>query len=188
MFFTLAIFFISVLLFNLKIVVRTIEIKNPVISAAQEKAVFVNFRLDKIHFPGKDRKRTVYIMQSVSWRLKELFCSVERRTFAGRHQHPGIDQIRQDCIQIILELIAAFDLPAYGIHLEAIVNGLEEKIAAGEKFLLMIVHEFIGMKRNHDKSIFLFAFISRRFKAGLFISPGQDPVPVSLNLTHNYNM
>ncbi len=82
--------------------------------------------------------------------------------------------------QIILELIAAFDLPAYGIHLEAIVNGLEEKIAAGEKFLLMIVHEFIGMKRNHDKSIFLFAFISRRFKAGLFISPSQDPVPVSM--------
>lgn len=52
--------------------------------------------------------------------------------------------------------------------------------AAGKKFLFMIVHEFVGMKRNHDKCIFLFTFILRRFKASLFVSPCHDPVPVSI--------
>lgn len=39
-----------------------------------------------------------------------------------------------------LEFIAAFDLPAYGIHFKVIINRLGEKIAASEKFLFIIVH------------------------------------------------
>ena len=93
MFFTLSVFFIPILLFNLEVVVRAVIIKDPVIPVPQEKAVLVNFRLDKIHFPGKDRKRTIYIVELISWRLKELFCSLKGRPFAGRFQNPGIDEI-----------------------------------------------------------------------------------------------
>ena len=78
--------------------------------------------------------------------------------------------------------MAAFDLPAYGIHLKAIVDGLDKEIAAGKKFSPVMIHEPVGMERDHNDSIFGFAFIFKGFKMCLFFSPCHNTVPVSAEL------
>ena len=124
MFFAFAILFITVLLFDFKVVVCAIIIKNFIVSVSQEKTVLVNFRLYKIALFCKDGKRTVNIMEFIGWCLQELLCSFESRSFAGRFQHSGIDQVREDCIQVIFKFVMVSDLPANGIHLQAIINRL----------------------------------------------------------------
>ena len=68
--------------------------------------------------------------------------------------------------------MSAFDFSADRIELKSIENRLKEKISARKKFLLIIVHESVGMKWNHDSSIFFFHF---------YISVFQDE-PVHLTI------
>ena len=61
-----------------------------------------------------------------------------------------------------------------------IVNRLEKKISSREKFLLMVVHEPVGVEWDHDSSILFFAFVFQGFKTGLFISPCYNSVTIGM--------
>ena len=50
-------------------------------------------------------------MKFIGRRFKEPLCRLKRGFLAGRLQHPGIDQVREDCIQIILIFVAGTNLP-----------------------------------------------------------------------------
>ena len=178
MFFALSILFITVFLLDLEIVVCTIIIKHSIISASQEKTVLVNFSLNKIALFCEDRKRTVDIMEFIGWCLQELLCSLERRSFAGRLQDSGIDQIREDRIQVIFKFVTVSDLSANGIHLQTIINRLEEEITTGKKFFPVIVHKPVGMEGDRNNCIFRFFFIFFRFDSCLFFCPCHDTIPV----------
>src|SRR5699024_10815326 len=134
----------------LEIVVCTIIIKYFIVSITQDETVLVNFGLNKIALFCEDRKRTVDIMEFIGWCLKELVCSLERRSFAGRLQDSGIDQIREDRIQVIFKFGMVSDLSANGIHLQTIINRLEEEITTGKKFFLAIVHKPVGMEGDRN--------------------------------------
>ena len=74
------------------------------------------------------------------------------------------------------------DFPADRIKFQSIINRLEEKISARKKFLLIIVHESVGMKWDHDSSIIFFTVIFQCFKTRLFISPFNNSVTIRVEL------
>ena len=78
--------------------------------------------------------------------------------------------------------MSAFDFSADRIELKSIVNRLKKKISARKKFLLIIVHESVGMKWNHDSSILFFTFIFQCFKTSLFICPFNNSVTIRVEL------
>ena len=163
MFFALSILFITVFLFNLEVVVCAIIIKNFIVSLPQEETVFVNFRLYKITLFCKDRKGAVDIMEFIGWCLQELLCSLERRSFAGRLQDSGVDQVREDRIQVIFKFVTVSDLSADGIHLQTIIDRLEEEITASKKFFSVIVHksvEWNGIVTTASSVSFLYFSVS----------------------------
>ena len=84
MFFAFSILLISVLLFDLEIVVGTIIVEDAVVPFSEKEAVFVDFCLDEIEFFREDGKSTVNIMEFISRRLQKLSGSSVRGTFAGR--------------------------------------------------------------------------------------------------------
>src|SRR5699024_4159699 len=163
-FFALSILFITVFLFNLEVVLCAIIIKNFIVSLPQEETVFVNFRLYKITLFCKDRKGAVDIMEFIGWCLQELLCSLERRSFAGRLQDSGVDQVREDRIQVIFKFVTVSDLSADGIHLQTIIDRLEEEITASKKIFSVIVHKSVGMERRSEE---------RRVGIGLRISASE---------------
>ena len=83
--------------------------------------------------------------------------------------------------------MSAFDFSADRIELKSIVNRLKKKISARKKFLLIIVHESVGMKWNHDSSILFFTFIFQCFKTSLFICPFNNSADNSANVP-NFRM
>ena len=95
-----AILFIPVFLFNLKIIIRTVIVEEPVIPFPEEKAVLIDFGLDKIEFFRKDGKGPVNVMQLIGRGFQETLGGLEGRAFAGRFQDSGIDQVREDGIEV----------------------------------------------------------------------------------------
>ena len=67
MFLPLPIFLAAVFLFNLKIIIRAVVIKDLIIPLPHEMAVFIDLCLDQVTFSPKDIQRTVYIVKLVGW-------------------------------------------------------------------------------------------------------------------------
>ena len=118
-------------------------------------------------------------MEFIGWCLQELLCSLERRSFAGRLQDSGVDQVREDRIQVIFKFVTVSDLSADGIHLQTIIDRLEEEITASKKFFSVIVHKSVGMERDRNNCLFRFFFIFFRFDSCLFFCPRHDAIPIS---------
>ena len=78
--------------------------------------------------------------------------------------------------------MSGFDFSAERIEFKSIENRLKKKISARKKFLLIIVHESVGMKWNHDSSILFFTFIFQYFKMCLFIYPFNNSVTIRMEL------
>ena len=93
---------------------------------------------------ARDGKGPVNIMQFIGRRLQETFCRLKGGIFAGGLQDPGIDQVGKDGIKVKPELMAVPDPAADGIQLQAIVNGLEEEIAAVKKLFPVIIQKPVG--------------------------------------------
>ena len=65
MFFVFVIFLTAIFLFSFKVIIRTVIIKNLIISFSEKVGIFVNFYLDKIRFSTKNIQCTVDIMEFV---------------------------------------------------------------------------------------------------------------------------
>ena len=70
------------------------------------------------------------------------------------------------------------DLAANGIHLQTMINRLQEEISAGKKFFSVIVHEPVGMEGDRNNGIFRFFLIFFGFDSCLFFCPRHDTIPV----------
>ena len=66
-----------ILQFFLKVIIGAVIKENSVIAGINIVAVFVYFRLDIIHFTGKDAQSTVYVMSFIRGLLQKLHRSVE---------------------------------------------------------------------------------------------------------------
>ncbi len=120
-FFALPIFFCTVFLLDLKVIVGAVVIKDAVIPVYQEVAVLESFRLNKVAFLGKDIQGAVDVMFFIG-RFFEVVhgCPVGGALAAGL-QYPGIDQIGQDGVEIIVESVPVPDLSADFVKSESVV-------------------------------------------------------------------
>ena len=89
-------------------------------------------------------------MQLIHWRFEELPGGFVGWTLASGVKDRGIDQVGKDGIKVKPELMAVPDPAADGIQLQAIVNGLEEEIAAVKKLFPVIIQKPVGMERDHE--------------------------------------
>ena len=64
-FFTFSVFFGAIFLFNFEVIIRTVIIKDLVISLSKIMAVFIDFCLDEVTFSPKDIQCPVHIMEFV---------------------------------------------------------------------------------------------------------------------------
>ena len=103
MFFAFAIFFVTIFLFKLKIIVCAIVIEDLIVAFSKQMAVLIHFWLDKIAFISQNIKSTVYIVQLIRRLFQKFRSSLIRRTFTGRFQDSGIDKIRKNRIDIIFK-------------------------------------------------------------------------------------
>ena len=177
MFFALSIFFTAIFLLDLKVIIRTVIIKDLVVSAAKEMTVFVNIRLDHITFISENIQCTVNIVQLIGWTFQKLRSGLERRTFTGRFQDPCVDQIGKDGIDIKLKFILSFQFSTDLIHLELIVKGLKKNIATTIKYLFIISDLSVGTKRDQNCLGFFFAFVFFGFQSNFVFCPCNDIIP-----------
>ena len=64
---------VSIFLFNFKVVVCTVIIKDPIISVSEEKTVFINFRLNKIHFYNDIDVWELYDLQNDPMEMHNIY-------------------------------------------------------------------------------------------------------------------
>ena len=74
-----------------------------------------------------------FILGRFKQRLAELIGS----TLTGWLQYPCIDKIRQDRIEIELEVMPGGNIPAYVIKAQIVIEFLKEKITAVERTLFV---------------------------------------------------
>ena len=139
MLFAFPVLFASVFLLNLEIIIRAVIIKDLIIPLPQEMAVLIDLCLNKVTFRPKDIQRAVYIVKLIGRFFQKFRCGLIGRTLAAGFQDPCINQIREDCIDVVIKLIFLFQFPADFIHLHLVVDGLKEKIASPVKDLLIII-------------------------------------------------
>ena len=111
--------------------------------------------------------------------FKIVHCCPVGGAFASRLQYPGIDQVRQYGIQVILELMPVPDLAADPVESESVIDGLEEKVSAFIKFLAAIIQLSVSVERHKDRLCLFFSFIVFCFQSGLLPRPLHHAVPVS---------
>ena len=175
----LPIFFASVFLLYLKVIVRAVVVKDAVIPVYLEVAVLIGFRLYEVALGGKHVQGAVDIMLLIGRLFEIVHCCPVGGAFASRLQYPGIDQARQYGIQVILELMPAPDLPADAVESESVIDGLEEKVSAFIKFLAAIIQLSVSVERHKDCPCLFFFFIVLCFQSGLLPRPLHHAVPVS---------
>ena len=109
--FGFAVFFVTIFLLQLKIVIRTVVIEDLIIAFSKKVAVFIYFRLDKIAFIAQNIKSPVYIMQLIRRFFQKFRSCLIRRTFTGWFKDSGIDKIGENRINIIFKSMLVSILP-----------------------------------------------------------------------------
>ena len=71
----------------------------------------------------KDGKGPINVMQLIGRGFQETLGGLEGRAFAGRFQDSGIDQVREDGIEVKFEFVPVRDFPADGVQLP--IDGLQ---------------------------------------------------------------
>lgn len=140
--FAFAIFFVTVFLFNLKKIVRTVIIEDLIVAFSKQVAVLIHFRLDKIAFISQDIECPIYIMQLIRRLFQKFRSCLIGRTFTGWFKDPGIDKVGKNRIDIIFEAIFVPELSTGLIKLKPIVKSLGEKISATVEDLFAIIPIF----------------------------------------------
>lgn len=143
MLFTLTIFFISIFLFDLKVIAGAVIIKHLIISFSKKVAVFIDFRLDEIAFVPKDIQSTVDItIRKASkvigdWRLEEctLYVTLEPcQMCAGAIVQARIPRVVMACMNpkagCAGSVLNILDMPAFNHQAEAVRGVLAEECAA----------------------------------------------------------
>ena len=105
-------FFTAIFLLNLKVMIRTVIIKNLRISAVYEMTIAIEFGLDIIRLACKDRKRTIHVMKIILRLFQKSLCKRISALLAGRIKDTGIDHIKQDILKRIFIIMAIPDIPA----------------------------------------------------------------------------
>ena len=88
----------------------------------------IKFALYKIGFFCKDRKRAVHILEAVFRRFQQCPAILVAPQLTAGREDPGVDQVSEDCIEIIFKFVPAFDCPADLIYTELRAKALKEKI------------------------------------------------------------
>ena len=92
-FLALPVFFASLFLLDLKVIVCTVIIEDPVFPVDLEITVFIGFCLYEVTFPGKHTQGPVDIMLLIGRFFEKLHCCLVGCTFAARIQDSGVDQV-----------------------------------------------------------------------------------------------
>ena len=108
MLFAFSVFFVSIFLLNLKVVVGAVVIKNLIVALSDKMAVFVDFCLDEIALRAENIQGTVNIVESVGRLFQKLGSSFKRRPLACRFQNPGINKVRENGVDVVFEFIFVF--------------------------------------------------------------------------------
>ena len=151
--------FTSVFLLYFKVIVRAVVVKDTVIPVYLEVTVFVGFRLYEVTLGGKHVQGAVDIMLLIGRLFKIVHCCPVGGAFASRLQYPGIDQIRQYGIQVILEFMSVPDFSADPVESKSVIDGLEEKVSALIKFLAVIIQLSVSVERHKDSPCLFFFFV-----------------------------
>ena len=116
-------------------------------------------------------------MQFVLRWFQKALSGHKGRTFAARVQYSGINQIGQDCVQVVLIMVAVTNFSAYTVQSQLVIDGLQEQIAA-LKFTFLPVRNFaVWMKHNRKAEAFFRMFILFGFNTCLFLCPIHNIIP-----------
>ena len=127
-----------------------IVIKDAIIPVYLEVAILISFRLYKITFGGKHVQSAVKIVLPIGEPFKIVRCRPVGGALASRLQYPGVYEVGEDGIQVLLELMPFAYLSADLLEAKPIIDGLQEKIVAFIKFLAVIIQRPVDMKGNQD--------------------------------------
>ncbi len=86
--------------------------------------VFINLSLDQVTFHSKDIQSPVDIMFLIRRRLQEIHGCPVRSGLTAEFQDSYVNQIGQDCVDIIVEVVFIPDFSTNTVKAQLIINRL----------------------------------------------------------------